>query len=120
MSGELDSAQILKDWSDALDRRGEIVEISRQTGTAPNSVFKYPCRARVKGYRPAPLIATVIQGEITIWAFYPDLIAARFPLPVLTSDSVWVRGAAHKINAVDNNTGRNGNTQVYVKISAVG
>lgn len=118
--GELDSAQILQDWSDALDRRGEVVEISRQTGSAPLSFFKYRCRARVKGFRPAVLIASVIQGEITIWAYYPDLIKARFPLPVTTDDSVWVRGAKHKISAVDNNTGRNGTTQIYVKISAVG
>jgi hypothetical protein len=117
---DLDSAKILSDWAAGLDRRGEIIEISRQTGTSPNSVFKYPCRARVKGFRPAVLIASVIQGEITIWAFYPDLVKARFPLPVLNSDAVWVRGAQRKINAVDNNTGRNGNIQIYVKISAVG
>lgn len=117
---ELDSAQILKDWEEALDRRGEVVEISRQTGTSPSSVFKYPCRARVKGFRPATLIASVIQGEITVWAFYPDLVKNRFPLPVTTNDLVWVRGSQRKINAVDNNTGRNGTTQVYVKISAVG
>lgn len=117
---ELDSAQILKDWEAGLDRRGEIIEISRQTGTSPNSVFKYKCRARVKGNRPDPLIGSVTQGEITVSAFYPDLVANRFPLPVINSDSVWVRGSAHKINAVDNNTGRNGDTQIYVKISAVG
>lgn len=117
---ELDSAQILRDWEEALKRRGTVIEISRQTGTNPKSDFRYPCRARVKGFRPAVLIASVIQGESTAWVFYPDLIKARFPLPVLPSDSIWVRGASFKINAVDNNTGRNGDTQVYVKISAVG
>ncbi len=120
MSGELDTAQILSDWEGVLDRRGTIIEISRQTGASPNSIFKYPCRARVKGFRPAILIGTVIQGESTAWVFFPDLIKVRFPLPVLVTDSIWVYGAAHKINAVDSLTGRNGNTQVYLKISAVG
>lgn len=118
---DLDSAQILKDWETALDRRGTIVEVGRQTGTNPNAMFWASCRARVKGYRPDALVGNVIQGEVSIRAFYPDLINNRFPLPVRTTDKVRVPGGNPvQINAIDINTGRDGNTQVFVKIMATG
>lgn len=117
---DLTSEQIIADYEAALDRRGEIIEIARQTGASPNSVFRVPCRARVRGYRPDELVGTVTQGEITIRALVKDLIDNRFPLPVLVGDKVWVRGLQRTINSVDNNTGRDGTTQVYIKITAGG
>jgi hypothetical protein len=117
----LTGAQILKDWETALDRRGTIIEVGRQTGTSPNAMFWASCRARVKGYRPDALVGNVIQGEVSIRAFYPDLIENRFPLPVRNTDKVRIPGGQPaQINAVDMNTGRDGNTQVFVKIMAVG
>lgn len=118
---DLNGAQILKDWATALDRRGTIIEIGRQTGTTPNTTFWVSCRARVKGYRPDALVGSIIQGEVSIRAFYPDLIDGRFPLPVRNSDKVRLAGGSPvQINAVDMNTGRDGNTQVFVKIAATG
>lgn len=118
---ELDGAQILKDWATALDRRGTIIEIGRQTGTSPTAMFWAQCRARVKGYRPDTLVGNVIQGEVSIRAFYPDLIENRFPLPVRNTDKVRVPGGpVVQINAVDINAGRDGNTQVFLKIMAAG
>lgn len=120
MTNELNAARVLSDWESALGRQGEVIEIGRQVGTSPNIINWVSCRARVKGYRPDPLIGQVQQGEIAIRAFYPDLIANRFSLPVLPTDKVRVRGASKQINAVDNNTGRVGTTQIFVKIMAVG
>jgi hypothetical protein len=117
---ELSSQEIVADYERALDLRGEIIEIARQTGATPNAVFRASCRARVKGYRPDPLVGQITQGEITIIALLKDLIDNRFPLPVVVSDKVWVRGSQRTINLVDNNTGRNGTTQIFVKITAVG
>jgi hypothetical protein len=117
---ELTPERIVADYDDAFSRRSEPIEIERQTGTAPKSSFRVPCRARVKGYRPDVLVGTVTQGEITIRALLKDLIDNRFPLPVVVSDKVWVRGSQRTINSVDNNTGRDGTTQIYVKITAVG
>lgn len=116
----LDGERARADWGSALDRQGETIEIGRQTGATPAAWFWSPCRARVKGYRPDNLVGAVQQGEMIIKAFLPDLIEGHFPLPVRSTDKVKVRGAEKQINAVDNNTGRVGNTQVYVKISAVG
>lgn len=116
----LDGERVRRDWESALKRQGEVIEIGRQTGTSPAAWFWSPCRARVKGYRPDPLVGSTQQGEITIKVFLPDLIDGRFPLPVRTTDKVKVRGTEKQINAVDNNTGRVGTTQIYVKIMAVG
>jgi hypothetical protein len=118
---DLTSGQILSDWEASLDRRGTIIEVGRQTGTSPSAMFWASCRARVKGYRPDALVGNVIQGEVTIKGFYPDLINNRFPLPVRVTDKVRLPGGpSAQINAVDINTGRDGNTQIYVKIMAVG
>lgn len=117
----LTGEQILRDWATALDRRGTIIEIGRQTGATPSAMFWARCRARVKGYRPDTLVGNVIQGEVSIRAYYPDLIENRFPLPVRNTDKVRLPGGPPvQINAVDINTGRDGDTQVFVKIMAVG
>lgn len=116
----LDGERARADWGSALERQGETIEIGRQTGATPAVWFWSPCRARVKGYRPDNLAGTAQQGEMVIKAFLPDLIDGHFSLPVRTTDKVRVRGLVKDINAVDNNTGRVGNTQVYVKIMAVG
>ena len=116
----LDGERARSDWESALARNGEVIEIGRQTGNNPNSVFRVQCRARVKGYRPDSLVGQIQQGEVTIKAFFPDLVAARFPLPIRQTDHVRVRGEQRQINAVDNNTGRIGDTQVFVKIMAAG
>lgn len=116
----LDGERARSDWESALGRQGETIEIGRQTGSTPNSLFRVACRARVKGYRPDALVGQVSQGEMVIKAFFPDLIANRFPLPVRDTDHVVVRGQRRQINAVDSNTGRIGDTQIFVKIMAVG
>jgi hypothetical protein len=117
---ELTAQQVLADWEAALDRQGETIEIGRQTGTNPNNVLRVQCRARVKGYRPDALVGETLQGEVMIRAYYPDLADNGFPLPVRNSDHVVVRGVFKSIHAVDNNTGRVGNTQIFVKIMAMG
>jgi len=118
---DLAGAQILSDWAAALDRRGIMIEVGRQTGSTPSSMFWAQCRARVKGYRPDALVGNIIQGEVSIRAFYPDLIENRFPLPVRSTDKVRITGGpTAQINAVDVHTGRDGNTQVFVRIMAAG
>jgi hypothetical protein len=118
--GELTAAQATADWEAALDRVGETVEIGRQTGTDPNNVLRVQCRARVKGNRPQILAGDVQQGEVLVLAFYPDIVANGFPVPVRASDHVVIRGKRQKINSIDNNTGRIGTTQIFVKIGAMG
>jgi hypothetical protein len=117
---DLDAAQVLADYADALDRRGLMIEIGRVTGTNPSSTFRAKCRARARGNRPEQLIGSTQQGEVTIKAFYPDLVENRFPLPVRTTDHVVLNGKQLQISAVDERTGRVGNTRIFVKISAVG
>ncbi len=118
---DLEGAQILKDWATALDRRGTTIEIGRQTGSTPSTMFWASCRVRVKGYRPDALVGNIIQGEVSIRAYYPDLIDGRFPLPIRNSDKVrFPGGAPVQITSVDMNTGRDGNTQVFAKITAMG
>jgi hypothetical protein len=117
---ELTAAQVLADWEAALDRQGETIEIGRQTGTDPSTMFRVQCRARVKNYGPQPLVGEIKQGAVVVRAFYPDLVDNAFPLPVRNSDNILVRGQQIQISAVDNNTGRIGDTQIYVKLLAVG
>ena len=118
--GELTAAQATADWEAALDRVGETIEIGRQIGTDASNVVRVQCRARVKSDRPHVLAEDIQQGEVVIRAFYPDLVANAFPLPVRATDHVVIRGERKRINSVDNNTGRIGTTQIFVKIGAVG
>jgi hypothetical protein len=118
--GELTATQATADWEAALDRVGETIEIGRQTGTDSSNVVRVQCRARVKNDRPHILAEDIQQGEVIVRAFHPDLVANGFPLPVRSTDHVVIRGERKRISSVDNNTGRIGATQIFVKIGAVG
>jgi hypothetical protein len=120
MSDELTADQVLIDWESALIRQGEVIEFGRQTGNDPNNVVLANCRARVKDYRPDTLVDNVKQGSVVIKAFYPDLVANSFPLPVRNTDHVIIRGLRKQIDGVDNNTGRVGMVQIFVRIMASG
>jgi hypothetical protein len=111
---------VLTDWESALVRQGEVIEIGRQTGVDPAAVVRAQCRARVKDYRPETLVGAVKQGWVVIKAYYPDLVANAFPLPVRNTDHVVVRGQQKQIDSVDANTRRVGTTQIFLKIMAVG
>jgi hypothetical protein len=112
-----EAQQIRVDYAGAMARVGETIEVDRQNGTAH---FRVPCLARVRGSVPDVGVPGQIQGEATIRALISDLITNRFPLPVRTTDAVWVRGRRMAITEVDNNSGRVGATQVYVLIKARG
>lgn len=113
-----EASQIQVDYAAAMARVGETIEIERQ-GTL-NSHFRVPCLARVRGSVPDASVPGQIQGEATIRALVGDLVTNRFPLPVRTTDAVWVRNRRMAITEVDNNSGRVGPVQIYVLIKARG
>ena len=113
---------IAANYERTLTQYGEWVEVSRTAGTTQQLSFRVPARARVRNYKYSPdeLVGSVVQTDTRVKVLYADLIAGQFPLPVSTTDKIFVRGKEKTIIMVDNNTGRVGTTQIFVEIIAKG
>lgn len=112
---------IVANYEAALTNYGEWIEVRRYTGTG-NQFQAAPARARVKGYKPDEIVAgsAIVQGDMMVKLLMKDLITHQFPLPLKESDKVFVRGVEKDIRGVDTNTGRVGDTLVYVAFTAKG
>lgn len=88
----------------------EIVYLRHYTGAgASRPFFDTLTHARVTGYSPNELIAggTVQQGDRKVILLAEDLVAAGTPPPV-SNDKLVIRGREVNIQAVDDNTRRDG------------
>lgn len=115
--------QIKADYRAALDRVGTPAEviIRRYTGAGTNRPrFDTPVRGRVVGYSPNDLVGSIVQGDRKIIILAEDLIAAQFPLPVLTSDKAVVRGKELAIMAADDSTRRVQGVLIAVELQVRG
>lgn len=104
-----------------LTEVGEIVVIRRYTGSGLNRPrFDAEARARVEGYVPSELTATIQQGDRRIVLFEQDLHKMQFPLPVTSQDKIIVRGRELSIVSVDNSTRRLQGSLIALEIQARG
>lgn len=113
--------QIKHTYERMLQLVGEVVTLRRYTGTGTNRPrFDAAVRARVEGYRPDALTGTIQQGDRHLIMLADDLFAAQFPLPILTSDKVVVRGRELQIIATDDSTRRVQGQLIAIELQARG
>lgn len=88
---------------------GELVTIKRYIGTGTNRPsINATVRARVVGYQPNELTATVQQGDRRVILVAEDLDAQAFPMPIVPTDKCVIRGRECSIMAPDDSTRRYG------------
>lgn len=105
----------------ALNAAGETISIRRYSGPGVGRVATdTPVRARVVGYVPNELTATIQQGDRRIIVLVEDLVTAGFPLPVTPTDKVMLRGTMISIVSVDDSTRRIQGILIAYEIQARG
>ncbi len=102
-----------------LSQVGELVTLRRYIGSGTNrDKLDVEVRARVDGYAPIELTGTIRQGDRHLICLAEDLEA--FPLPVLTSDKVVIRGIEMQVISSDDSTRRVSGELIAVEIQARG
>lgn len=77
-------------------------------------------QANVTGYAPHELVGTIAQGDRKILAMVDDLIAAKFALPLTSTDKLVVDGKEIAIQAVDGSTRQVNGVLICYEIQARG
>lgn len=114
--GGADAKGALSAYGDALR---DSVSITRPVNGSTMTAFSAKSvRAQVRGYKPNELGGLIMQGDMEVVMFKPDLDAAQFPLPkkgdkVLTADKRTLT-----VQQCDANTRRIGTTTIaYVCVA---
>ena len=75
-----------------------------------NEKFDWNCRALVRGFVPQEIVngSSIHQGDRRIILLFGDLVDGGFPLPLLPTDALVIRGKEVAISDIDDSTRRIG------------
>jgi hypothetical protein len=121
----MDAVTSVEAWQESyrrmVDEYGELVTLRRYTGTGESRTkFDAEVRARVTDYTKDELVGSIQQGDRKVIVLAEDLITELFPLPLVASDKVVVRGRELAILAPDDSTRRIGTTLIAYELTARG
>lgn len=99
----------------------ENVYIRRYTA-GRNARFDWSCKALVRGFVPQEIVSgsSINQGDRRVILLYEDLIKEGFPLPLLPTDALIIRGKEVAINAIDDSTRRIGSELIAYDVHVRG